>query len=207
MFELPQYPYPGDQNALDDVRSGLYGRHFEFKAGMLVLDIGAHVGFFAEWVRQFIGDSGKIVCIEPHPRNFHELKKRIVGLGNCALIQAAATTGERLFVPLWNEVNNSGGHSLHHCAGHDYLYSLDVTSLNVGKYCENYGLKPDFIKIDTEGEELVILKTLFASDIRPKGYAVECHSDELMRECSALLSENGYGIFQEGAMLFGEKTI
>ena len=47
------------------------------KKGMTCIDIGGNIGYYVLLERQLVGEEGKIIAIEPLPRNFHYLKKNI----------------------------------------------------------------------------------------------------------------------------------
>lgn len=47
------------------------------KKGMTCLDIGGNIGYYVFLERQLVGDTGKIITIEPSLRNFNYLKKNI----------------------------------------------------------------------------------------------------------------------------------
>lgn len=55
----------------------LYDKEFEIKLGDIVFDIGASIGWYACKVSKLIGDKGKIIAIEPNPKNFNFLIKNI----------------------------------------------------------------------------------------------------------------------------------
>jgi len=46
----------------------------ELKEGMTCLEVGANIGYYATLESKIVGDEGKIIAIEPSPRNFHYLK-------------------------------------------------------------------------------------------------------------------------------------
>jgi len=199
-MNMPQYSYPGDENALSDVASGIYGLHHDFKNGDVVLDVGAHVGFFTQWVLPRITPSGKVIAIEPHPRNFFELKSSCGNFSNVELVNAAAGLREGT-QQLWNNAHNSGAHSLYKTPGYPYLFEIPVPAINLGLLCKQRGLKPTFVKIDTEGAEAVILSTLLSAGIICD-YAVEVHSEILADQCCALFDEIGIKTILKGSMLY-----
>jgi len=203
-MNLPDYPYPGDENARSDVESGIYGRHYEIKEGDVVLDVGAHVGFFYEWVRAR-NKKGLIICVEPHPRNVFELNKRVGGDQHCIVLDVAARNIFAKYDFLKNNVQNSGGHSFYTADKPPYCFSIEVPVINIGRSCLEGEIYPAFVKIDTEGSELEILTTLFENSLRPIALAIECHGKELFDSCKALLEHHRYSTNQEGSILFGNQ--
>ena len=57
--------------------------------GDIVVDIGAHVGYYTLLMAQLVGKNGKVYSFEPDPVNFQLLKKsvEINGFENVVLIQ------------------------------------------------------------------------------------------------------------------------
>jgi hypothetical protein len=95
-------------------------------------------------------------------------------------------TGE---IPLWTNRENSGAHAFT-----QYNPVLEMQSsgcVDIGDWCCKNDFLPNFIKIDTEGSEVRILKSLFAAGIRAH-IALEAHSAELWEECKALFLANHY---------------
>jgi hypothetical protein len=52
-------------------------RFFRPKAGWTVVDAGAHVGWYTLIASKMVGPKGKVIAIEPEPRNFSLLCKNI----------------------------------------------------------------------------------------------------------------------------------
>jgi FkbM family methyltransferase len=70
---------------------------WRLRAGMTVVDVGAHVGWYSVVARQAVGPSGRVVAVEPDPANVALLRRNVAGDGGaivevhaCAL---GATTG------------------------------------------------------------------------------------------------------------------
>lgn len=202
-MNLPEYPYPGDENARSDVESGVYGKHHTFREGEVVLDIGAHVGFFTEWVRPKIGESGRVIAFEPHPRNFYELKQRCGDMPNVKLVNAACCFSSLGNTSLYNNSHNSGGHSLFEGTEDHFHFDVSVSTINAGHYCCVHHIKPTFVKIDAERSEYDILKSL-VRETDQMAFAVECHDEFLLDNCSTLLEAHNYSCIVETNMLFAE---
>jgi len=49
----------------------------ELKEGMMCLDIGANLGYYAAMESKAVGDSGHVIAIEPSPKNFTYLKRNM----------------------------------------------------------------------------------------------------------------------------------
>ncbi|MCS6835344.1 MAG: FkbM family methyltransferase [Anaerolineae bacterium] len=57
------------------------------RPGMVALDVGAHVGYYARLFSQAVGPQGRVLAFEPHPRNFHVLQRN---LRSCSNVEALA---------------------------------------------------------------------------------------------------------------------
>ncbi len=95
-------------------------------------------------------------------------------------------------VDLWEMIGNSGGHSFFKCDGQE-KEPIDCRVLDIGKWLDCFGFKPDFVKIDTENAELRILMSLMRTELRP-AIAAEVHTRELWEQCCDLLKSNGYTV-------------
>ena len=49
----------------------------ELKRGMTCLDVGGNIGYYTLLESDIVGDSGKVIAIEPSPPNFQHLKKNL----------------------------------------------------------------------------------------------------------------------------------
>ena len=125
--------------------------------GMSVIDIGAHIGTYTILVAEKIGKEGKVIAIEPEPKNYEQLLKNIqlnhfenVIPQNIAL--ADYDGFKKLYLSSW-----SGSHSL--VIRGDEGASIEVPVKTLDKLVEELNLKRvDIIKIDAEGAEISILK-------------------------------------------------
>lgn len=89
------------------------------KPGMTVLDIGAHVGYYSHRFAQKVGENGRIVSFEPHPRTYQTLQQNIRPFKNITTFQVALA-------------EKSGKAELH-----DYLVMSASGSLNYDPSIEN----------------------------------------------------------------------
>lgn len=126
------------------------------RKGMNVVDIGAHIGVYTILAAEKVGKNGKVIAIEPEPKNYEQLVKNIklnnfknVIPKNIALSNHENV--EKLYLDFYTT-----SHSLIKKENNPYM-KVRVTTLD--NLLEEIGLdKVDFLKIDTEGVELKILK-------------------------------------------------
>lgn len=65
---------------------------FKPKVGDVVIDVGAYIGYpYTLKSAKLVGDSGKVISIEPDPRNFRILAMNVEsnGLNNTTLLNVA----------------------------------------------------------------------------------------------------------------------
>lgn len=177
-----------DPNHCRDVLEGAYDLPI---TPMVILDIGANVGAFARWASQRWPET-KIHCYEPHPFNFSLLKmtEKHYGLPNLTLHEAGVYTKNETATLFENGFN----------CGEWSLLKFDPN----GKKEEQVKLIDaldlptcDFIKIDTEGVEPVILKRLVDGE-RLKdvlGVVLEYHSAEHIAVIIYLLQQAGLRLY------------
>lgn len=126
------------------------------KEGDIVLDIGAHIGYYTLILAKLVGEKGKVYAFEPDPTNFVLLRKNVEinGYKNVILEQKAVSDCPGK-VKLYLGAERSTHHSIHKnkYSGGDYVL---VESICLDDY-----LKEDqihFAKIDIEGGEFGALR-------------------------------------------------
>lgn len=144
------------------------------KPGMTVVDVGAHHGIYTMLTSQLVGTSGRILAIEPSPREFVRLQMHLAlnGLDNVVAWEGAVGSGKRtglLRVRLDSEsglnsfkvpVTLMAPASLVRCA----LQTLDALLQEQGF------ANPDLVKLDIGGDEFDVLEgatSLLSQDRRP----------------------------------------
>ena len=127
------------------------------KPGMVVVDIGAHVGYYTWLFSKLVGPSGKVISYEPSPENYLILVQNIKAkhLKNVVAIQKAVSDISKQ-VKFYISPGNSN-HSI--IKGFTkYEEVIEVTSTTIDLDLPELGIKKvDFIKIDAEGAEPAIL--------------------------------------------------
>lgn len=122
--------------------------------GDVVIDAGAHYGFYTLHASRIVGNEGTVLAFEPHPHNYRRLlvnlhlnKIKNVKTFNIALGNFDGQT--KLYI---------GGSSTHST----FFRAKKHLNVKIGKIdtiVDKLGLeKVDLIKIDTEGDELAVLK-------------------------------------------------
>lgn len=124
----------------------------EIKKGDIVVDIGAHIGYYTLIFAKLVGEEGKVFAFEPSPENFALLKKNVEinGYKNVTLVQKAVS-------------NKSGTLKLYLCEGnagdnriydsHDDRRSVDIEAVRLDDYFKNGSGRINYIKMDVQGAE------------------------------------------------------
>ena len=123
--------------------------------GMIVIDIGANIGYYTLIASKLVGDKGKVYAFEPDIRSYNLLVKNIK-INKCNNV-----------IPILKAVSNKSGNSTL------FINNLEATSSSLSKEnCRNrtnsikvktvtldesFG-KIDIIKMDVEGAERIIIE-------------------------------------------------
>jgi len=129
----------------------------EVEAGDVVLDIGAHVGYYTLIFAQLVGGRGRVFAFEPEPKNFALLESnvRVNGYHNVTLIRKAVSDKTRK-VRLCLSEDNSGDNRIYDSL--DGRRSVEVETLSLDDYFAGYQGRIDFIKMDIQGAEPAALR-------------------------------------------------
>jgi FkbM family methyltransferase len=123
--------------------------------GMVILDIGANIGYYSLFAAKLVGEKGTVFAFEPAPDNFALLVKNIElnGFSNIIPVQKAVSskTGRgRLFL--------SSDPVLHSMHQHNGKRSIEVEVTSIDEFIENRNCPVDLIKMDVEGLEMRALE-------------------------------------------------
>jgi FkbM family methyltransferase len=165
-------PYGGWWLARNDLCGDLvFGGRYEeaerrfvqswLRPGMVVLDIGAHNGFYTLLASRQVGPTGAVVAFEPSPRERKRLLTHL-RLNRCKNVRVESfalgdVNGEaQLFVV---KGRGTGLNSLRLPPVEESTETVDVHITTLDDYVHSTQLAAvDFIKMDVEGGELAVLK-------------------------------------------------
>jgi len=111
------------------------------KEGMVVVDIGAHIGYYTLIATRLVGKTGIVYAFEPEPSNYELL---------CKNIEANGYTN---VVPIRKAVSNKNGKTK--------LWLCEIDSINHSLIQDNVFRKSDFTEV-----ELITLDDFFENTIR-----------------------------------------
>jgi len=124
--------------------------------GFVAIDVGAHLGYYALILSRIVGPNGRVIAFEPIPSNFRILSENIE-LNRCKNVQAvnkavSDRSGRCEGAP--HAESNSGSFSL---VKNDGAESITVDAVSLDDFLKNWGRPIDFIEIDVEGAEGMVL--------------------------------------------------
>src|SRR4051812_1466160 len=126
------------------------------KEGQTVLDVGAHVGAFSYFMRQGVGDTGKVYAFEPQSAPYQLLlqhKQRLqwdnVTVLNLALSDSKGTV--KLHVPSHKGKADTEGATLLAHSDRSLYATETISTETLDNFCKEHSLAPGFLKIDVEG--------------------------------------------------------
>lgn len=158
------------------------------RAGAVVYDVGAHFGYYSLLASKLVGDSGRVIALEPSPRNLRVLRKHIElnHLANITVLETALSDqqGEARF-------ENRAGSGVGHLSP-DGPLTVKLTTLDA---LAREFPAPNVLKVDVEGAEEAVLRggreTLSRS--KPTIF-LSTHGPALAENCSRMLRELGYSL-------------
>ena len=169
----------------------------------IVFDIGAHIGLYALAASRVLNPEGVLFAYEPAGSNYGILQKhiRFNRLNNIKLFCQVVGAGESAAVPFY-ETRVSSGMNYSFPPGKEGYVSVEREQVSIDSISRRYGILPEVIKIDVEGNEAEVLKgarevmtrcspVLFLS-LHPGLLSRRGDSAEAVAE---ILSERGYRIY------------
>ena len=128
----------------------------EIRPGEITGDIGAMIGYHTVTMARAAGPGGPVYAFEPNPANYRILTANIDGnrcLNAMPILGAAgAANGEAW---LYLNPDNAGDNSIYEVKGRA---KIQVRQYALDAYFFNPERRPTFLKIDTQGFEVEVLK-------------------------------------------------
>ena len=128
------------------------------KPGMVVFDIGAHVGYYTLLAARQIGDTGEVHAFEPEPSNFNLLAQN-VEFNNYQNVECVnkVVSNDTGSTELFLTSLDNGRYSIYN-HGLPKKRSVLTQSISLDDYVNEKNLtKIDLIKVDVEGAETDVL--------------------------------------------------
>ena len=165
-------------------------------AGGVFVDVGANVGTYAMALARHVGESGKVIAIEPHPVTQSRLafNRAASGFTQVVLVAAAAGPADG---ELMIETDGDNLGASHIVSGKSSGNAIRVPSLRLRRILGDAGLdRVDALKIDVEGFEDRVLTGFFKEappSLWPRAVVIEHLSrNEWQDDCIADMRARGY---------------
>ena len=164
--------------------------------GGVFVDVGANVGTYAMVLARHVGESGKVIAVEPHPVTHARLafNRAASGFAQVRLVAAAAgpSDGELLI-----ETDGDNLGASHIVSGERAGNAIRVPSLRLQRILDDAAVSHvDALKIDVEGFEDRVLIGFFEqapSSLWPRAVVIEHLSrNEWQDDCIADMLARGY---------------
>ena len=120
------------------------------KGGMVVLDVGANLGYFTRLFSDLVGPTGKVYAFEPDEDNWDYLTQNTTTRANVSLHKQAVTNVDGT-ISFYHVTGMTGTHTTLPVAGSQ---KREVLAQTLDTFLEEQGVTHvDVIKIDVEGAE------------------------------------------------------
>jgi FkbM family methyltransferase len=181
------------------------------KPDQLVIDIGGHIGYFSLFFASLVGPKGKVFVFEPGENNLAYTRQNLANSPNIELVEKAVSDKNGIltfFIEGLTGQNNSlledyEGFKANTSEAHiaSKYEKVEVTSVTLDTFISEKKVSPNFIKIDVEGAELLVLKGMDSclKNVKPI-LMVELTNEK--NEVLELLQGYGYLIFDPTGHLF-----
>lgn len=152
----------------------------ELKADDIIFDVGAYIGVYSIILSKYLGARGRIYAFEPAPESVKLLTTHLeMNNAEKSVEVLACGVGERrgsgrLFA-IRDHIQNSFSSA---AFGEDVcVNALEVPVICLDDFCRERSIVPTFVKVDTEGWELQVLRGAenLLSTRREIRYLVEMH--------------------------------
>jgi FkbM family methyltransferase len=162
--------------------------------GDWVLDIGANVGHYTMKFADLVGSNGRVVAFEPVPETFELLAANTVRASrkNISLINAAVSDSGGLMgmdIPQFD--SGLDNYYMARASAGSGLPALRVLKITIDSLALPHKVR--LAKIDTEGNELLVLKGMINLLRRDHPFLIV---EDNVPQVIAFLEENGYSTFK-----------
>lgn len=163
-FENIKIRLRADKYKRKDDAGGIAYLYKSIRPGQTVLDIGAHKAGYLYHILNRVGKSGKVVAFEPQSALFHYIRhiRELFNWSNVTVEHLALSdTAEEvtLYIPVnkLSKVSSPGATIVEHRDKSRFGVTERVRTQTLDAYCTRNNIRPDFLKIDVEGNELRVL--------------------------------------------------
>jgi FkbM family methyltransferase len=170
--------------------------------GDVVLDIGANKGFFTLDALQ--KGASKVYSVEPVKQSFDQIKKLVNNFPNVDPINKAIGETDGVI----GMFIDSDGSATNCVTTHGDIFGrnsnrVEVESININTLIEQIDSKINFMKVDCEGSEFELLKTISEKNLKSiDKLVIETHGDEIDKFVYESLVNNNFKVYRHNNILF-----
>jgi FkbM family methyltransferase len=169
-------------------------RAFELlvKPGDTVADVGANIGYYSLLSAHLVGEAGRVVAIEAHPRTAGNLRAnlRANGASNVRVVEAAASDKDGS-LPLFDApATNIGMTTTRPESGFAFLCDVKAEAFHAMLTAQEKA-SLSLIKIDIEGAEIPVLRDILAH------YAEFARSPAIVVEANVAQNPDWSSMFEQ----------
>lgn len=184
----------------------------------VVIDVGAHFGFFTLLMSELVGSKGQVHSFEPIPSTFKVLRKNSESFENIRLNKKAIWSfNDELYLNDYG-LSASAFNSYREPRGYELLKrkkvnKVKVDAINLDEYVKNKNIYPKFIKIDAESTEYEVLlgmdfilehiKPIICLEIGDLGVVGSRKSKDLIK----YILNYGYEVFEYNSKTFARHKL
>jgi len=139
------------------------------KKGDVIIDIGAHFGFYSLLASSLIGENGRVFSIEGSKANYTVLAKNISSNKNILGFNMACSNKDEAvsyfeYPVLYSEYNSmlTQQHEQSEWIKKYPPKQIEIEGKTLDTFVNENKVKPNFIKIDVEGAELMVIEGMSA---------------------------------------------
>lgn len=172
------------------------------KKGDVVLDIGANKGFFT--LNALQKGASKVYSVEPVKHSYEQIKKLLNNFPNVEPINKAIgeTNG---IISMFIDSDDSAKNCV---TRYGEMFGrksnkVDVESININTLIEQINSDINYMKIDCEGSEFELFKTITEKNLKGiSKLVIETHGDEIDRFVHKKLMDNNFKVYKYDNILF-----
>jgi len=157
--------------------------------GKLFVDVGANVGFYSLLLHR---NFGRVVAVEPHPRNMRVLKEnaRSMGAKNITCVTKAVSEKDGNTVPLFSG-SHDGAHSLLRRSTISSQEYFPVETITLSSLLKDFE-RVDLVKVDVEGAEWEVLEGAVQIIDKIETWVIELHDPGRKRDLEQFMKHKGF---------------
>lgn len=180
-----------------------YDDEFNVQKNDVVLDIGGNYGFFSLYSL----DKGakKTYCVEPLKKPFNHILVLSKEFPITPINKAVSVEDGKITMTLCDDVSARNCVSTYNDLLNNTGEVITVESININTLINQIDDKIDYAKIDCEGSEYDIFKTITPDNLKKiKRYCIESHSNEILELIVSVLLKNNFNVKIKDNMIFAK---